>query len=152
MALNNKRLRLLVLCTGNAIRSQMAEAWFNHLGGDRMQAFSAGTHPAGHVHPLAVEAMAEVGLDLSKAKSKSLRVFLDQPFDYVVTVCDAAARSCPTFPGKATRLHWPFRDPTTTVGDENTRLAAFRDLSHQMRKKIEAFLLETASQDEGHRS
>ncbi|MGD2253638.1 MAG: arsenate reductase ArsC [Anaerolineales bacterium] len=150
--MNSKRSRLLVLCTGNAIRSQMAEAWFNHLGGDRLQAFSAGTHPSGLVHPQAIEAMAEVGLDISKATSKSLRIYLDEPFDYVITVCDDAARSCPRFPGKATRLHWPFGDPTTTSGDENARLASFRDLRHQMRKKIEAFLLETASRDEEHRS
>ena len=120
----------------------MAQAWFNHLGGHRLQAFSAGTHPAGFVHPLAVEAMAEVGIYIDSVRSKSLRIYLDEPFDYVVTVCDAAARSCPTFPGKATRLDWPFEDPTRILGDENTRLAAFRDLRDQMRKKIEAFLSE----------
>jgi arsenate reductase len=130
----------------------MAEAWFNHLGSERLQAFSAGTHPSGYVHPLAIEAMAEVGLPLNNAKSKSLRLYLDEPFDYVVTVCDAAARACPTFPGKATRLHWPFDDPSRTIGGENARLAAFRGLRDQMRTRIEAFLRETASEDEGHRS
>src|SRR5579872_3565200 len=90
--------RVLILCTGNSARSQMAEGWLRHLAGDRFEVASAGTHPSS-VNPLAIEAMRERGIDISSHRSKSVQEFVSQPFDYVITVCDAAAEACPIFPG-----------------------------------------------------
>jgi len=117
--------RILFLCTHNAARSQMAEALLRQLAGERVQSFSAGTHPS-HVHPLAVRAMAEIGIDISQAESKPLERFIGQPFDWVVTVCDQAAEACPVFPGNTRRLHWSLPDPAAADGDEEERLRHFR--------------------------
>ena len=119
--------RVLILCTGNSARSQMAEGWLRSMGGSAYAAFSAGTHPT-VVNPLAIQAMAERHIDISQARSKSVTEFLDQPFDYVITVCDQAAEQCPIFPGKAERLHWSFPDPAAVTGDDAERLQAFRDV------------------------
>jgi arsenate reductase len=104
--------RVLFLCTGNAARSQMAEALANAFHGDAVEAVSAGSRAAGFVHPLAIRAMAEVGIDISGAESKSAAPFLDQPFDVVITVCDSAARDCPRWPGAKRIEHWPIEDPS----------------------------------------
>ncbi|NJL95970.1 MAG: arsenate reductase ArsC [Anaerolineae bacterium] len=135
--------RVLILCTANSARSQMAEAWLQHLGGDRFAVFSAGTQPS-RVNPVAIQAMAEAGLDLSGHRSKSLTEFLDQPFDYVITVCDAASESCPAFPGPAQRLHWSFPDPAAAPEGE-ARLAAFRAVRDGLRARFENWLAEVSA-------
>jgi arsenate reductase len=126
--------RILVLCTGNSCRSQMAEGWLKQLYPDRVEAFSAGSRPAGYVHPLAVRVMAEVGVDITGAVSKHLSAFIDQPFDKVVTVCDSAAEACPVFPGPARRYHRDFTDPARAPGAEDERLAIFRRVRDQIRE------------------
>lgn len=130
------RRRVLVLCTGNSCRSQMAEAWVNRELGDRWEARSAGTVPADRVHPLAVRAMAEVGIDLSGHRPKSVGEFLDQPWDLVVTVCDSANEACPVFPGPADRLHLSFQDPASAQGTEEERMAVFRRVRDAIREKL----------------
>lgn len=130
--------RVLVLCTGNSCRSQMAEGFLNHLYGDRIRAFSAGSHPSGTVHPLAVRVMAEVGIDISSGRSKQVREFLDRPFDVIVTVCDTAAENCPVFPGPGERLQHDFFDPARAEGDEAQVMAVFR----RVRDEIKAWLEE----------
>ena len=119
--------RVLILCTGNSARSQMAEAWLRYLGGSVYAVTSAGTHPT-TVNPLAIQVMAERSIDISQARTKSVTEFQDQPFDYVITVCDQAAEHCPLFPGKAVRLHWSFPDPAAVTGDVADRLQAFRNV------------------------
>ena len=104
------KTRVLILCTGNSCRSQMAEGVLRHYGGDRFEVQSAGTHPS-VVNETAIRVMKEIGIDISHHRSKSVREFLGQPFDYVITVCDQAAESCPAFPGVSKRLHWSFPDP-----------------------------------------
>lgn len=134
--------RVLILCTGNSCRSQMAEALWNHLGRGEWDARSAGSKPAGYVHPLAVTAMAELDIDLSRHESKSLEPFLDQSFDLVVTVCDNAHEACPAFPGARQTLHWPFDDPAHASGSDDEKLAVFRTVRDQIRARIERYLTE----------
>ena len=134
------RLRVLVLCTGNSARSQMAEGWLRRLGGGRVDAFSAGTHPAPAVNPLAVRVMGEVGIDLAGQRPKSVEGFLGRPLDYVITVCDDAAEACPVFPGPVQRIHWSFQDPAKVEGGEDARLAAFRQVRDGLRDRLEGFL------------
>ncbi|HXH91343.1 MAG TPA: arsenate reductase ArsC [Thermoanaerobaculia bacterium] len=119
--------RILFLCTGNAARSQMAEGLARAFHGDVIEVASAGSRPAGWVHPLAIGALAEIGIDIRDAKSKSAEEFLDQPFDVVVTVCDSAAQDCPLWPGAARIEHWPIEDPTWGEGSGAARFAATRD-------------------------
>ena len=128
------RKRILFLCTGNAARSQMAEGLMRAFHGDEVDVVSAGSRPAGWVHPLAIGALAEIGIDISDAQSKGADQFIDQRFDVVVTVCDSAAQDCPLWPGAARIEHWPIEDPT--FGDENgaARFAATRD---ELRQRIE---------------
>jgi arsenate reductase len=119
------RTRILVLCTGNSCRSQMAEALLERAAGGRVTVSSAGTHPSG-VHPMTLQVLAELGIDWSGARSKSMAEFLDVPFDLVVTVCNDAREACPVFPGAGRRLHRAFADPAIVTGTEAERLAAFR--------------------------
>ena len=128
--------RVLVLCTGNSCRSQMAEAWINHLLEGRWHARSAGTAPAERVHPLAVRAMAEVGIDIAGAVPASVSARLAEPWDLVVTVCDSARESCPAFPGHVERLHVSFLDPAASVGSEEERLEAFRRVRDEIRERL----------------
>jgi arsenate reductase len=116
----------------------MGEGLFRHLLGDRFEVHSAGTKPSS-VRPEAISVMAEVGIDISAHRSKSVNEFLDRDFDYVVTVCDNAKENCPYFPGKTQRLHWSFEDPAAIEGNEATRLAAFRQIREQIRARIEEF-------------
>ncbi len=132
--------RVLFICTHNSARSQMAEGWLRHLGGERFEAFSAGTE-ATHVRPLAIRAMAELGIDISKQHSKTLDRYLGEPFDYVITVCDAANEVCPVFPGARRRLHWSFDDPSKATGSESEQLAVYRRVRDQIRERIEKELL-----------
>jgi arsenate reductase len=133
--------RVLFLCTHNSARSQMAEGWLRHLAGDRFEAHSAGTE-ATAVRPLAVQAMAEVGIDIAGQASKTLERFLDQPFDLVVTVCDSANEACPIFPGARDRRHWSFEDPAAASGTAAERLAVYRRVRDEIRERIERELLD----------
>jgi len=137
--------RVLILCTGNSCRSQMAEYLWNRLGGGDWQADSAGSRPAGYVHPLAIEAMAELGEDLSAAHSKHLDRFLDQRVDLVVTVCDSAKESCPALPNAKKSVHWPFPDPAEATGTDEEKMAVFREVRDQIQARIEQFLHESNS-------
>ena len=131
--------KVLFLCTGNSVRSQMAEGLLNALGSGRWKAQSAGIISS-YVHPLAIQVMQEIGMDISKKTSKSMDQFIKQRFDYVITLCDDAAKVCPSFIGKGKRLHWPFEDPAAAVGTTEERLAIFRRIRDEIKKKIEAFL------------
>ena len=137
--------RVLVLCTGNSCRSQMAEGWFRHIGGDRIEVYSAGSRPAGRVDPRAIRVMAEAGVDIAGQRSKSMSEFLGQPFDSVITVCDAAAEVCPVFPGPAHRIHWSLPDPARASGGEGEQLAAFRQVRDSLRSYIERFVQDVGS-------
>lgn len=132
--------RVLILCTGNSCRSQMAEALWEKLSEGAWEAESAGSKPSGYVHPLAIRAMQEEGIDIGSAKSKSLESFVDQSFDLVVTVCDNAQESCPTFPGAREMLHWPFDDPADATGDDDQKMAVFRRVRDQIRGRIQEYL------------
>ena len=134
------KTRVLFLCTHNSARSQIAEGLLRHLAGDRFEAHSAGTE-ATHVRPLAVRAMDEIGADISRQESKTLERYLQEPFDYVVTVCDAANEACPVFHGAKERLHWSFPDPSQVTGTEEERLAVFRAVRDEIRARIEEELL-----------
>jgi arsenate reductase len=128
--------RVLILCPGNSCRSQMAEGFVNHLLGDTWEARSAGTHPAGRVHPLAVRVMAESGVDVSRSTPRSVTEFLDEPWDLVVTVCDSAQESCPVFPRPVPKLHLPFDDPARAEGTEKQRLSVFTRVRDEIRAKL----------------
>jgi arsenate reductase len=140
--------RVLILCTGNSARSQMAEGLLFHLAGDRYDVSSAGTKPS-LVNPLAVQAMAERGIDIHAHRSKHLSEFLSQPFDYVITVCDDAAEQCPVFPGRAERLHWSFPDPASVTGGDLERLAVFRAVRDAIETRLRSWLAEKANPRSG---
>ena len=133
------KARVLFLCTGNSARSQMAEGWLRHLAGDQFEAFSAGTHPVG-LNPRSVEAMAEVGIDISAHRSKQVSEFLTQPFDHVITVCDRAKESCPRWPGTTHLLHWSFDDPAAATDSDATRRQLFRRVRDEIAAAIRTFL------------
>jgi len=132
----SEKKRVLVLCTGNSCRSQMAEGWVNHLLGSEWVARSAGTAPAARVHPLAVRAMAEVGVDLAGGKPEPVGVYLDEPWDLVVTVCDAAQEACPTFPRPVSKLHISFFDPAAAEGTDDEKMAAFRRVRDEIHDRL----------------
>ena len=138
------RRRVLFLCTHNSARSQMAEGLLRSLGGDRFEAFSAGTE-ASRVRPLAVRAMAELGIDISGHESKTLDRYLDQDFDAVITVCDQANESCPVFFGARERLHWSFPDPSKAQGTEEEQLEIYRQVRDAIRERIQGELLPTSA-------
>ncbi len=130
--------RVLILCTGNSARSQMAEGLLRHDAGDRFTVESAGTKPS-VVRPEAIAAMREVGIDISGHRSKHVDAFDGQVFDLVLTVCDHANEVCPVFPGGTRRLHHAFDDPAAVTGDEATRLAAFRRVRDEIRAYLRTF-------------
>ena len=142
--------RVLFVCTHNSARSQMAEGLLRHYSGDRFEAFSAGTEP-GSLHPLAVRAMAELGIDISDHSPKPVDRFLDQSFDLVVTVCDQATETCPVFPGATRHLHWSFEDPSHVEGSEEERLEVFRRVRDEIEARIRRFTSEQASEKSGGR-
>lgn len=137
--MNDERIRVLVVCTGNSARSLLAEALFRTNGGDAFEVHSAGTHPKG-VNPLTLRVLAEAGIDASWARSKSVDEYLGQAFDYVITVCDQARDECPVFPGAGESLHWGYEDPAAVEGTEDERLAAFRRVFTQMAERIGTFV------------
>ncbi len=131
-------MRVLFVCTGNAARSQMAEAWLRYLSRGRVEAYSAGTDPKG-LHPMAVRVMAERGVDISGQRSKAISALLDQRFDWVVTVCDRARQSCPIFPG-ARQLHWDLEDPAQVEGTQEQILEAFRRTRDMLEERVRELL------------
>jgi arsenate reductase len=131
--------RVLVLCTANSARSQMAEGLLRHDSGGRIEVASAGTRP-GQVRPEAVEVMAEIGIDIGGQRSKSVEQVLEQPFDVVLTVCDHAAESCPVFPGDGRRLHHGFSDPAAVRGSQAEVLAAFRRVRDELRVYLDRLI------------
>ena len=130
---------VLILCTGNSCRSQMAEGILRHLAGDILQVHSAGSHPAGYVHPRAIEVMKEIGIDISSNTSRHLKEFLGTKIDTVITVCGKADQACPTFPGQVNRYHWGFEDPAHAQGTDQEILAAFRRVRDQIRLVMTAY-------------
>ena len=141
MGLVSSGARVLFLCTHNSARSQMAEGLLRQFAGDRFEVHSAGT-VATLVRPQAIEVMSEIGIDISGQESKTLEGYLGQPFDYVITVCDAANEACPVFPGAKRRLHWSFEDPAAAVGSEEERLRVFRSVRDKIREHLERELLQ----------
>ena len=134
--------KALILCTANSCRSQMAEGWLRHLGGERFEVFSAGIRNDG-VNATAIKIMAEMGVDISTHTSDCVDKYLGENFDLVITVCGGAKESCPAFIGKVgQRLHWPFDDPADASGSEEDILDEFRRISAQIRSKIVQFLEE----------
>lgn len=133
-------LRVLFLCTGNSARSQMAEGLLRWLGKDDFVVFSAGTEPRG-LHPLAIEALADVGVDISQQRSKHLSELRDQQFDYIITVCDNARDSCPTLPGDGTRIHWSYPDPAAAEGDTEAQRQAFRKVRAELSERLRLWVL-----------
>jgi arsenate reductase len=138
-SLMNDKKRVLILCTGNSARSQMAEGLLRHMAGDRFEVWSAGVEPS-RVRPEAIEAMREIGIDISGHRSKSVDEFTGEKFDYVITVCDNALEQCPVLPGKFERIHWSFDDPAAAEGDEATRLAVFRRVRDEIESRLRAFV------------
>ena len=133
-----RRIRVLFVCTGNSARSQMAEAILGRIGGPDFEVHSAGTHP-GDVNPLTIGALSEIGIDWSDARSKSVSEFLDQPFDYVITVCDQAREACPVFPGGRVSLHWGFDDPAAAHGTVDEQQAVFRRVRDEISARVTPF-------------
>ena len=136
--------RVLFICTHNSARSQMAEGLLRHLYGDRYEPDSAGTEATG-VRPLAILAMSDLGIDISGQASKTLDQYLEQPWDYVITVCDEANEACPVFPGGKNRLHWSFPDPSKASGTEEQQLAVYRQVRDAIRNRVEEFSNSTPS-------
>ena len=132
-------MRVLILCTGNSARSQMAEGLLRHDGGAAFEVASAGTKPS-HVRPEAIAAMREIGIDISGHRSKSVDEFAGQEFDYVITVCDNAKESCPVFPAATKRIHWSLEDPAAVQGTEEQKLAEFRRVRDQLRSLLRHFV------------
>jgi len=135
------RRRVLVLCTHNSARSQMAEGLLRALAPDRFDVASAGTE-ATRVHPLAIRAMDELGIDLRGHRAKTVDRLLAEPWDYVITVCDSANERCPLFPGRTTRLHWSFDDPSAATGSEDERLAVFRRVRDAIMARLREWVAE----------
>lgn len=129
------RTRVLILCTGNSARSQMAEGLLRHDAGERYEVFSAGVEPS-LVRPQAIAVMHEIGIDISRQRSKSVDEFAGQQFDLVITVCDHASERCPIFPGPTKRIHWSFDDPAAIEGTEEEKLSVFRRVRDEIRARL----------------
>ncbi|MCX6877647.1 MAG: arsenate reductase ArsC [Verrucomicrobia bacterium] len=130
---------VLILCTGNSCRSHLAEGLLRQAAGDLLDVRSAGSRPAGHVHPLAIKAMAEIGIDIAGHHSKHLDEFLLQDVETVITVCGNAEQACPMFPGQLNRHHWDFDDPARAQGSEDEQLAVFRRVRDEIKRVFEAY-------------
>ena len=145
-----KKVRVLFLCTHNSARSQMAEGILRHLSEGRIEVQSAGSQPS-DIHPLAVQTMARMGIDISWQRSKHLDEFRSQSFDYVVTVCDRVRESCPTFPGDPKEVHWSFIDPAAVEGSERERSRAFEQVALQLTNRIR-YLVILIDREQGERA
>lgn len=132
-------MRVLILCTGNSARSQMAEGLLRHDDGVKFEVFSAGTHPT-KVRPEAIQVMGEIGIDITDQRSKSVDEFAGQHFDYVITVCDNARESCPVFSSTTQRIHWSLEDPAAVQGSEEQSLSAFRRIRDELREHFRQFV------------
>jgi arsenate reductase len=130
---------VLILCTGNSCRSHMAEGFLRSVAGDILDVQSAGSKPAGHVHPLAIKVMQEAGIDISHHQSKHLNQFLDRKIETVITVCGNADQVCPMFPGQVNRHHWGFVDPAHAVGSDEEILGIFRQVRDEIQRVFEAY-------------
>jgi arsenate reductase len=130
---------ILLLCTGNSCRSHLAEGILRAAAGEALNVQSAGSKPAGYVHPLGIQVMKEIGIDISNHRSKHLNEFLHQPIETVITVCGNADQACPVFPGQVNRHHWRFDDPAHAVGTEEEKLAVFRRVRDEIRRVFEAY-------------
>ena len=139
-------IRVLILCTGNSARSQMAEGLLRHDGGDTFAVESAGIEPS-FVRPEAIKVMREIGIDISGHRSKSIDQFTAQQFDHVITVCDNAKQNCPIFPGPAQRIHWSIEDPAAVGGNEETRLTASRAARDDLRGRLQEFMVSARKDD-----
>jgi arsenate reductase (thioredoxin) len=130
---------ILILCTGNSCRSHLAEGILKQALGDGFRVESAGSKPAGYVHPLAVKALAEIGIDISSHESKHMDLFLDDEVETVITVCGNADQACPVFPGQMNRHHWPFDDPAHATGTEEEQFAVFRRVRDEIQRVFGAY-------------
>jgi arsenate reductase len=130
---------ILILCTGNSCRSHLAEGVLKRALGANFRVESAGSKPVGHVHPLGIRAMAEIGIDISGHRSKHLEEFLTDEVETVITVCGNADQACPVFPGQMNRHHWPFDDPAHATGTEEEQMAVFRRVRDEIRRVFEAY-------------
>jgi len=130
---------ILILCTGNSCRSHMAEGILRAASGDLLKVQSAGSNPAGYVHPLAIKALAEIGIDISAHHSKHMNEFLTQDVETVITVCGNADQACPMFPGQVNRYHWGFDDPAHATGSEDEQMEMFRRVRDEIRRVFEAY-------------
>lgn len=142
--MTHQQTRVLILCTGNSARSQMAEGLLRYDHGNRFEVFSAGVEPS-FVRPQAIAVMRELGIDISGHRSKSVDEFIGQEFDLVITVCDNANERCPVFPGKTKRIHWSFDDPAAVSGSDEEKLAVFRRVRDEIRAKLNSLLASDAS-------
>jgi len=143
-----KKLKLMFVCTGNSCRSQMAEGLLRHLAGDRFEVVSSGTHPM-EVSSRAIEAMREIGIDISDQRPKNVQRFKDTDFDYVVTVCDSAKQACPVFTRTKETLHWSVPDPFSAGGSSDERAMVFRRVRNEIEERIENFLESIGSRSRG---
>ena len=146
-----EKQRVLFICTHNSARSQMAEGLLRHMAGDRFDVYSAGTE-ATEVRPLAIRAMSEIGIDISGQESEALDRYLDQRWDWIITVCDRARESCPVFPGSRNTTHWGFEDPSEAVGTEEERLAVFRRVRDEIASRLRMFVLAAERTTPGRRA
>ena len=137
---------VLILCTGNSCRSHLAEGILRKAAGDFLNVQSAGSKPAGYVHPLAIEVMNEIGIDIRQHRSKHLDEFLHQPVETVITVCGNADQACPTFPGQVNRHHWGFDDPAHATDSDEEKTAVFRRVRDEIRRVFEAYAAGRADQ------
>lgn len=144
--MTDERQRVLFICWHNSARSQMAEGFLRAFAGERFDVFSAGIESA-PVRPEAVTVMADIGIDISAQRSKTIQPFLDEPFDWLITVCDDARQSCPVFPGVERTLHWSIEDPAGATGTEEERLLAFGRARDDLRNRVRMFVL-AASRDD----
>ena len=135
----NKKQRVLILCTGNSARSQMAEGLLRHIAGEKFDVESAGVAPT-TVRPEAIAVMGELGIDISSHRSKSVDEFSDEQFDYVITVCDNARETCPVFPADVKRIHWSFDDPASVQGTNEEKLSVFRRVRDEIRERLMEFV------------
>jgi protein-tyrosine-phosphatase len=138
---NDNKIRVLFLCTHNQARSQMAEGILRQRGGERFEVYSAGSYPAQHVHPMAIQALADIGINISQQQPKSLDQFLEQSFDYIITVCDRIRDSCPDFPGNPERIHWHMPDPVEYEGPIEQWPQMFNEIAIELSQRIQ-FLMQ----------
>ena len=130
---------VLILCTGNSCRSHLAEGILRRAAGDLLDVHSAGSKPAGHVHPMAIRVMNEIGIDIAAHHSKPMSEFLSRRIDTVITVCGQVGEACPVFPGEVNRHHWPFDDPARAAGSDEEILAVFRRVRDEIRRVFDAY-------------